>query len=416
MSPSDSTLPIVRSKAGFALMALLVASIILSAIFILRDSGTVPGFPMDQSFVGSADLSIYKKGGIWVFHYPALQNSSGITASLLAGIYKLLIPTSPTNLNWHFRILSMLLYLGSSFLLIRGFIQDGWTRLLLFIVIATSGYQFIQPSSELIAGSLLSLFFLALRNSWPLLVAALLLAGFGLCKVELSIGAVAIAAFWAFWGYRNGNSRAWRLFPYTLGWMVLLLLPGFLVEGGSPLSGNRSYIAFIATYSELFLPHQFSGAANLNIDKGDELVRQNILGTSTSVFMIALEHPMIYADFLALQTVRSLLGTVYGLKLMVLPLLLVLAQQRRLETIRPLIYAMLIAIVLTLGPAWLIAYVRLRYWVKLFPVVITLAALGCLLLGQNRKSPIRLLWICGIGTIIWQITNLQTIWQASHFQ
>lgn len=110
----------------------------------------------------------------------------------------------------------MLPYRGSSFLLIRGFIQDGWARLLLFIFIATSGYQFIQPSSELIAESLLSMFFLAQRNSWPLPMAAFLLAGFGFCKVELSIGVIAITAFWAFRGYLNNYSRVWRLLPYTL--------------------------------------------------------------------------------------------------------------------------------------------------------------------------------------------------------
>ena len=367
---------------------------------------------MDQSYVESANLRLYREAGRWVFQYPAIQNSSGITSSLLASFYKLLIPVNSSNLNWHFRIFSMLLYLGSSFLLIRAFIQDGWTRLLIFVVIATSGYQFIQPSSELIAGTLLSLFFLALRNAWPLPVTAFFLAAFGLCKVELSIAAIVVSAFWALWGHGSGNRANWRIFPYTLAWMALLLLPGFVVEGGNPLSGNRSYIAFVATYVELFTPHQFNGIANID---PVELARQNILGTSKSLPVIALTRPMIYADFLALQTVRSLAGTVDGLKFMILPFLLLMARQARLFNIRPFFFALLIAIVFTLGPAWLIAYVRLRYWVKLFPVVLVIAAAGFLLLYPTQKWPMKLFWACSIGTIIWQIIDLPDIWKYSHF-
>lgn len=407
---------VTRSRTDFVLTILLVVSVILSAVFILKDSGRVPPFPMDQSYVESADLRLYREAGRWVFHYPAIQNSSGITSSLLAGIYKLLIPTSPSTLNWHFRIFSMLLYLGSSCLLVRAFIQDGWTRLLVFMVIATSGYQFIQPSSELIAATLLSLAFLALRSSWPLPVAAFFLAGFGLCKVELSIAAVAIAFFWALWGYRRGHGKDWMILPFTVAWMAFFLLPGFVVEGGSPFSGNRSYLAFIYTYAEIFMPHQFNAASGFPLEKGVELVRQNILGAEKSLPLIILKHPMVYADFLALQTVRSLVGTIDGLKLMILPFILVVTRQAKVSSVRPYLFAALIAIVFTLGPAWLIAYVRLRYWVKLFPVVLVLAAAGCLLLDPNQKRSMRLLWICGVGTIVWQLIDLPNVWKYSHYQ
>lgn len=407
--------PLSRTKTDWALTFLLVLSIILSAAFILRDTGVVPAFPMDQAFVEAANVRLYREAGHWVFQYPALQNSSGVTAYLIAGVYKLLIPTDPSNLNWHFRILAMLLYLCSSVFLIRSYIEDRWTRLLLFIIIATSGYQFIQPSSELIAGSLLAMTFIALRKSWPLALVAFFLALFGLCKVELVLGAVALAIFWAIWGNRNNETKPWRILPYTLGWMLLLILPGFLVEGASPLAGNRSYIAFIATYVELFGPHQFAGSNEIGADKSVELVRRNILGTSESVLMIALKHPLLYADFLGLQTIRSFIGTVQGLKFIILPFFLVIARHSSLKIVRPFLIALLVVTILTLAPAWLLAYIRLRYWVKLFPVVLIIAAWGCMLLGTNRNGPKKLLWLCGIGTIIWQIFMLPGIWRYSHF-
>jgi hypothetical protein len=66
-----------REEHGYPLIlvALLVASLIISAAFLLRDSGVVPGHPMDQSFASAADLSIRHTGGHWTFQYPSLQSS-----------------------------------------------------------------------------------------------------------------------------------------------------------------------------------------------------------------------------------------------------------------------------------------------------------------------------------------------------
>jgi hypothetical protein len=54
-----------------------------------------------------------------VFQYPNLQHAGGISSSLTAGLYKLIIPTTHENLNWHFRIFSMATLLISSFSLFQ---------------------------------------------------------------------------------------------------------------------------------------------------------------------------------------------------------------------------------------------------------------------------------------------------------
>jgi hypothetical protein len=203
MNPSTSTtgeraLPVV-------LVAIFVASLIVLAAYILRDSGVVPGFPMDQHFVETVDLGIRRSGGHWSFHYPALQNSGGITSSLIAGVYKLLIPTSKATLNWHIRILAMLMYLGSSWLLVRSLIEATPARILAYLLICISGFQFIQPSSDLFAGTFFSLSLLALRKGWPAPLTGLLLAIFGLCKVDMIVAAMVIAVLWGFWEFQRGS-------------------------------------------------------------------------------------------------------------------------------------------------------------------------------------------------------------------
>ncbi|MCS5698582.1 hypothetical protein NZK32_05945 [Cyanobium sp. FGCU-52] len=149
----------------YAPLTLLVASILISAGFILMDTGVVPGFPMDQHFVETVNLAPRYLSGKWAFQYPSLQNSGGITSSLIAGIYKIVVPTNLENLNWHIRIFAMATFLISTFMLIRTYISDRAVEILAFLIIASSGFQLLQPSSDLFAGTLLSLFFISVARS-----------------------------------------------------------------------------------------------------------------------------------------------------------------------------------------------------------------------------------------------------------
>jgi hypothetical protein len=197
------------------LTALLVASLIVSAALILRDSGVVPGHPMDQHFAETVDLAIRYSKGHWTFHYPALQNSGGITSSLIVGIYKLIIPTSKTTLNWHIRILVMAMFLGSSWWMIRSLISAAPARILAYLLICISGFQFIQPSSDLFAGSFFNLSLVALRQAWPIPLTSLLLATFGLSKVDMIVAAIVIAVIWGFWEHQQGRQHPERLALFT---------------------------------------------------------------------------------------------------------------------------------------------------------------------------------------------------------
>ena len=147
---------------------ILVASILISISVILKESGVVPSAPMDQHFVETVNIQLHRANGHWVFQYPNLQHAGGITSSLSAGLYKLIIPTTHENLNWHFRIFAMATLLISSFSLFQTTIpRNPGLRTAAFLIIATSGYQFLQPSSEVIATTFLNLFLIAVLRAWP---------------------------------------------------------------------------------------------------------------------------------------------------------------------------------------------------------------------------------------------------------
>jgi hypothetical protein len=230
---------------------------------------------MDQSFISTANLRLGRSNGSWIFQYPNIMFSGGITSSLIAGAYKLIVPTSPETINWHIRILAMTAYLTSSYLLILKIVRTTPLRALGFLTVATSALQFIQPSSELFAGSFLTMFLYAAISRWPFVISSLFLALFGLSKVEMSLAAIALALFWWVWEHRRGHQQAFRAFAYTVLWMVLFLIPSFIVRGANPQEMDRSMVAFIFTYAELFHPHQF--VAN------SSSVEDSVMATTSSI-------------------------------------------------------------------------------------------------------------------------------------
>lgn len=399
-----------------ALTALLVASLIISAACILRDSGVVPGHPMDQHFAETINLAIRFSEGHWTFQYPALQNAGGITSSLIAGIYKLIIPTSKASLNWHIRILAMTMYLGSSWWLVRSMIATTPARILAYLLICISGFQFIQPSSDLFAGTFFSLSLVALRKEWPTWLTGLLLAIFGLCKVDMIVAAVVIAVLWGFWEHRRGRQHPQRLALFTFGWLLLFLAPAFLFQGSNPMSGNRSLLAFLSAYTEFLGYHQFNGndvSPGIDVMKN---VKETIFPGVKNLADIVTKYPQLYFDFAGVSAVRSLPNLVHAAKLMLIPLGLVIIQNRRLTTLRPYLIVLLVAMACTLIPAWLIIYVRLRYVVKLFPAIVAIAVGGCLELNATNKRANLILWTCGLGTLAWEVYFLQDMWLHSHFK
>jgi len=411
-----TNLTIFRSRSerlsDYLLFAVLVAALLVSTFFILRDSGRPLAHPMDQSFILSADLRIGRFNGNWIFRYPNLMFSGGVSPNLIVGLYKLLVPTSPENINWHIRIFAMICYLGSSYLLILQLIKNAVLRILALTIIATSGFQFIQPSNEVIAGSLITLFLFAICVRWPLWITSFLLAMFGLAKVEFIVASLGMAAFWWLWENRRGNPHAIWAFILTVSWLGLLLLPTLIVRGSNIEQFDRSMGSFFPTYVELSMPHQFNPTNQPIYDVVAQL-RAGQFRESTSVFKFITQHPQLYANYVGLSAVKGLPFFVHSFKLMLIPMAtVVLAKAKR---VRPLLLLLLIAALFTLVPAWLLSYVRIRYLIKFFPAFIALAIAGSEELGDSRPWVNLILWTSGIVTIIWQLIYFNDMLANSHY-
>jgi hypothetical protein len=386
--------------------SILAASILISALIILKGDGAVPKPYMDQHFVGTVNLQLRFEDGNFVFQYPNLMHAGGITSSLLAGFYKLIIPTTPETLNWHFKIFAMIGCLASSFYLLRTVLpQSIGLRLLGFFIIATSGYQLLEPSSDVLSATFLNLFFIAALRRWPKLLAAFFLATFALCKVELILAASVLALFWFFWERHLSSPKAFLTLLFTALFLGAYVAPTFILAGSNPITSDRSSTAFFSAYGDFMRFHQFQNTPPTEEEAGP-LIRKTIFRDAPSFRDVLVKHPDLYFDYVGVSAARSLPNVLQVVKLMSIPFLLVLTQFGFVKQNRfILIGAFLVAISILL-PAWLVIYVRMRYIAKALPLVTTATIASALELSHRRKIYLRLLWFCGLATILWQALSL----------
>ena len=386
--------------------AILAIALLVSALIIFKGTGVVPKPFMDQHFVGTVNLALRREAGHLVFQYPNLMHSGGITSSLIAGVYKLIIPTTPQTLNWHFKIFSMASSLVSSFFLLRTVIPRQFSlRILGFLIIATSGFQLLEPSSDVISAALLNLFFIAVLRRWPKVVTAFILATFGLCKVELTLSAAALACLWCAWEWRRGSPQPFLTIGFTAFFLAIYLAPAVVLTGSNPLASDRSSTAFFSAYREYMRFHQFLPITPTN-DEAEIAMRNTIFRDAPSFRDVVMKHPDLYFDFLGVSAARSLPNVLSVFKWMTIPFLLVLTQIKRVQHHRFLLLGAALVAACILLPSWLVIFVRMRYIAKVLPVVIC-ATLACASeLAVNRKIILQLTWLCGFSTILWQVFSL----------
>jgi hypothetical protein len=236
---------------------------------------------------------------------------------------------------------------------------------------------------------------------------------FGLAKVEMLAASIVMAGFWWLWERRRGNPQAvWSLL-LTGAWLSLLLLPGFFIQGANVKEMDRSMVAFIYTYVELFSLHQFTSSAQSINDVIDQLQAGKFQGAE-SVLQFIAQHPAHYVDYLGLSFFNGLGQFVHSVKFMILPMACIVGF--RAKRFRPLMILLLLASVFTLLPAWMFSYVRIRYLVKLLPAFTALTISGCEELMPSLPWIGRMLWASGIGTILWQLRHFNDIWIFSHWR
>lgn len=385
---------------------ILIVAIAISASLVFRSPGVVPGAPMDQHFVQTVDLHLRHNGSNWVFQYPNLQYAGGITSSLAAGLYKLIIPTTQETLNWHFRCFAMAAMLISSFYLLQTALpRHPALRITAFLLIATSGFQLLEPSSEVIATTYLNLFLIAALKPWPKALTGFFLALYGLGKVELTLGAAALCLLWFLWEQRKGNRQAIQCLIFPALWAALLILPALLLQGANPFAGSRSTVAFMSSYSGFLKFHQFQSTIPSN-GEAIKATQEIVFSRAKTFGDVVLQYPRLYLDYVGISAARSIPNIASVFKFMLLPIALVFLRWQKVRQNRFLLFAAGIAALCILLPSWLVIFVRMRYIAKVLPAMTAATMAVALETSQTNRSILRITWFCSLLTLLWQCLAL----------
>ena len=189
---------------------------------------------------------------------------------------------------------------------------------------------------------------------------------------------------------------------FTLLWIFVFIFPAVVVQGANPVAGSRSLQAFMTSYIDFFVSHQLSAMQIRNSVVATPTIQQQIFPDAQTFQDVIRIYPGLYFDFLGVSVSRSIPLVVDALKLMLIPLAIVMAYNRRLGPLRPYLFVLVIATVLTILPAQLIAFVRIRYFAKLLPAIMVISTAGCLQLSTKSRRIGFILWTCGLISIAWE--------------
>jgi hypothetical protein len=305
-------------------------------------------------------------------YYPAM--SYGIVPHLLTGIYNTVVHPPETSQNAHIKILAMILFMTSIFLLARAVLKHDGLAALFIVLIFLSRYPFLWLSTELIAAATLSLSIWAMIKKFHPAIIALSLALMAFTKPELGLVALVFLIYYTFRLKKSGKPVKILLISFAV-FCVVLLAPGIIKHGGKYLSGeNRGFFSFGQHYATLVEKHQVSPNTPDPWEEYFKYLEHNFKGAK-SMTGVWLKYPLKYADFVMLSIGH---GLIKGLQLfhflwIILVGMIIFYIKKRIkpEPVEKLILLSFIGCI----PFVLFAFPHIRYLARYYPLVIILILL-----------------------------------------
>jgi hypothetical protein len=237
--------------------------------------------------------------------YPGI--SSGIVSHLLIGLYNFVAQPSGAAQNVHIKILAMILFMTSGFILAWSIFQNRFLTGLFMALLFLSRYPFLWLSTELIVASLLFLgLWAVIKNHHPVII-SFFLALLCFSKPEMIIISMAFLVYYALRLRKKSMRSVGVLFISFIFFVSLIMAPGVIKRGTNYFSdANRSLFSFGQHYAALFARHQVSQSAPHPWDEYYKYLETNFKGAD-NMLEVCYKYPLKYFDFLLLSLGHGLL-------------------------------------------------------------------------------------------------------------
>jgi len=351
-----------RDLASAGVLALLCLLVLASAAAILA----WPKPPIwDQARLLEARFAL-------PFH-PAPPH--GFTAQLCVIALRAVLPAS-APLAEAVRIFAMAFWAGTACWLGLALLARRASVAVLLLAIFSSQLPFLWLSTELIAGGFLFLALGAWVRGWHPAGVGVLLALLALCKPDLLLVAVVLAALFASERPMERRPLVWG----SLLTLALLLAPGLALLGTGYLTDygaegrSRGFAAFSQHFAALVAPFQVAPAPDPWAQPGPYLERS--FPGARSMLDVVTAPGAAYLDHVALSLARGVrkVGWLFQWAWLAVPLLVV-ARRRSGPSLDAHERALLLAFVGCI-PFVLFAYPHIRYFARYFPLFWLLALMS----------------------------------------
>ena len=290
----------------------------------------------------------------------------GITTCLIFEIYKFVVHPPLEFINTHMRILVMLLYVASSYLLAITILKEKKYIYLFVLFLFSSRLPYLWLSRELIYGFFLCLAILAFLKKWHPVLTSILLVCLAHAKPELVLVSVAFFVVLVEQYFRQRKTCFWVVFIFV-GLNFLFLLPEITNHRIGHL-GDRSFDSFGQHYADLFHKHQLTPLSDSFHESKDYI--KVIFPKAKTMSDIILHYPSQYYDFLFLSLAHGFKRTVFLFHILLL-FVFIIFRYRRLDggnndLFQKLFFLSLVGYI----PLILFSYPHVRYMARYYPIVI----------------------------------------------
>lgn len=357
-------------KSGWLLTAGFVLLVVIAAVIIVYFTKPVI---YDQVIVNYR----FQKG------YPNI--SSGIVSHLLIGSYNFVVNPAGAAQNVHIKLLAMMLFMVSAFLLARSIFKNRLLTALFLVMLFASRYPFLWLSTELIVASLLFLALWSMVKRFHPALAALFLALLCFSKPEMALIAIVLLVYYGF-RLRKTSRAIVILVAGFVVFSLLILAPGIVKQGSGYFSGaNRSMFSFGQHYAALFHRHQIAPDAPDPWDDYHKYLEANFKGAK-SIIDVITRHPLKYFDYVLLSFGHGMLKAAALLHILLFLLGWMIYRYFRDKT-KP-VFAERLIFFSFIGymPLFMLSYPHIRYLARYYPLVLILVLMFLKRLAVDRDT------------------------------
>lgn len=296
--------------------------------------------------------------------YPVFTD--GIVSISIPGIYNSIIHPSSNQIAIHIRILTMILYTASAYLMAKLILTKRRMILLFMLFLFSSRFPMLWLSRELYIGVFLFLSVTAMVKRWNPFLTTVLIVLCGQTKPEMFVVSLMFMSYYLvqLWSQKK---LCWKLIIMYIVLNFIIISPQIfgITRAGE---NDRAFFSFGQHYAALFHQHQVSPLSD-PFAQSVAYVRAVFPGAENMKDIIS-KYPSAYLDYVALSIFHGIKRSIVLFHFLLFSLFLIPYHWIKQNDYPDQLMKLVIISLIGLGPMVLFSFPHIRYLARYYPLII----------------------------------------------